>query len=696
MTIRFSCPSCDKTLAVADDKAGTKVACPSCKHPLRVPANGQTDHHDGTATQSRSTTAASVPAASGSGAKASRRAGTPTSLAEWGRVDGVLAGAVEALDRPLTADEEAQVRASLSRYAASVPHHDLQALGKQVKITKARELRSYRVVLDSLFEKRHSTRKEEPFEGGGVPAATVTEANIRVWSYPYATATEFRKDTKENAVEESREVRPCKTCGGRKAMKCDGCSGGGVIACLTCMTKGVTVCPRCGGEGYREVQTGTRSKPQRCNCIGGRYAGSDVVCGNCNGTGTVYREEPVYQAVPCTCGTGKVRCPKCGGHGRLPCPTCTGSGKLPCSPCKATGQMLCYLAVVQSFEPATQTLTVPYAGIKDQRIAGMLQDTDYTPLISLATTSIPTTLKLTSGAEKVRAAISKAFDAAQTQASAENRLTRQRLQVAAASVLEVSYQHGGEEYVAWFAGKKFGVHAPVNPVTDALRQKVKEAVKTWKKGEQKEAVLALNEVTEMANADPNCHTAYEDVRHTVPTDLDSKLKWHRLKPKLIAGAIVGGVAVLAVTLLIGFALFRSMSRHNGPGGVPPFVVQQPGGQPPVLQGGVAGNRLAVVLFRDRSVMIPKGGKATVRLAVQRAGRVEGDLTLKLEAPRGLTVPPQVVFEPGRQEAEVEVTAGDEAGVFTIRAVPLKFSGGPLASECRVTVGGPGLPELPGR
>jgi phage FluMu protein Com len=688
MTIRFSCPSCDKALAVADDKAGIKVACPSCKHPLRVPANGQTTHHAAAAAKSRSTTAASVPTASES--KSSRRAGTPPSLTEWGQVDGVLAGAVEVIDRPLTEGEEAQVRASLSRYAASVPHHDLQALGKQVKIIKARELRSYRVVLDSLFERRQVTRKEEPFEGGSVPAATVTEANVRVWSYPYATATEFRGGTRENVVEGSKEVRPCKTCEGQKTVTCDACSGRRIVVCSNCGGSGDFRCGLCEGKGYRQVHTSTRQRQERCYCSGG-YWSDGKPCVRCNGQGWYPVDEPVYQAVPCTCGTGRRKCSLCDGHKQIRCPTCTGSGKLPCSPCKATGQMLSYLAVVQTFEPATQTLSVPCAGVKDQRIAGMLHDTDYTLLISLGATSIPTALKLASGAEKVRAAISEAFDAAQVQASAENRLTRQRLQVAAASVLEVAYQYGGQEYVAWFAGKQYRNHVPVNPVTAFLQQMVKEAVKTWKKGEQKEAVLVLNEVSEMAGADPYCHAAYEDVRHTVPTDLESKAKWHRLKPKLIAGAIVGGVAVLAVTLLIGFALFRSMSRHNGPGGVRPAFAPKAGAE-----------RLAVVQFRDRNVVIPKGGKATLRLRVQPAGQIEGNLTLNLEAPRGVTVPPQVVFEPGRQEVEVEVTAGDEAGVFTIRAVPVDFNGGPFAAECRVTVGdagglpaGPGgLPRLP--
>lgn len=709
MTIRFSCPTCNKTLAVADDKAGVKVACPGCKRPFRVPTNGQAGSGDGHAT--KSTSAAAAGAATVSGPKTRRGTDTPHALSEWGQVDAVLDEAIEVIDRPLNADEEAQVRANLTRYAASVPHHDLQALGKQIKITKARESRSYRVVLDSLFETRQVTRKEEPFQGGDVPPPSITEQSIRVWSYPYPTGEEFRNGTMENVVEQSKEVRTCPKCGGQKATSCDGCSGGGAVACPGCRGSGATECGRCGGDGYREVKTGTQQRWVKCGCCGGTgqwypdsYGPKDHRCPECAGNGRVPKDEDVYQAVPCTCGTGKVQCPTCGGHGKVRCPKCTGSGKLPCQSCKANGRLLSYLCVVQSFEPINQTITAACAAIEDQQISRMLQQSDYAPLFTLATTDIPDALKLTSGAEQVRAGIVKAFDAAQARVSEENHLTRQRLQVSVASVLEVVYQHKDKDYTAWFIGKQLKAHAPVNPVTDALQQKVKEAVKTWKKGDQKDAVLILNEVTDMANADPHCHAAHEEVRDTIPTDLESGVRWHRLKPKLIVGAIVGGVAVLAVVLLIGFALFRSKSRHNGPGRMPSFIgVEQPGGQPPAFPGRGGTERLAVVQFRDRTIAIPKGGKATVRLTVQPAGRIDGNLSLKLEASRGLTVPAQVVVEQGRQEVEIEVNAGNEAGVFSIRAVPENFNGGPFAAECRVTVGAAaglpggrgGLPTLPG-
>jgi DNA-directed RNA polymerase subunit RPC12/RpoP len=38
MAIRFACPSCHKALKAPDDKAGVRVTCPGCKHPLVIPS----------------------------------------------------------------------------------------------------------------------------------------------------------------------------------------------------------------------------------------------------------------------------------------------------------------------------------------------------------------------------------------------------------------------------------------------------------------------------------------------------------------------------------------------------------------------------------------------------------------------------------------------------------------------------------
>lgn len=44
MTIRFTCPDCQSTLKIRDEKAGSDAKCPKCKRPFVVP---QPDEHDG-------------------------------------------------------------------------------------------------------------------------------------------------------------------------------------------------------------------------------------------------------------------------------------------------------------------------------------------------------------------------------------------------------------------------------------------------------------------------------------------------------------------------------------------------------------------------------------------------------------------------------------------------------------------------
>jgi hypothetical protein len=565
VTIRFSCPKCSKSLTVTDDKAGVKAACPGCRSPFRVPASGRACSGGGQVAKSAS--AAAMDAATGHQPKTNHGGGTAPSLSEWGQVDAGLDRGVGVLDRDLFKQEEAQIRANLTAYVESVPHHNFQELGKKVTITRVREFRTYRVILDSLYERRLVTRKEEPVQGGNIPKATVTEANVRIWSYSYPTSDEFRNSTKENEIEGSKEIRPCRTCGAEKTTVCEGCLGSGAIACPDCRSTGAVSCGRCGGDGFRRVRTGTQQRWVKCGCCGGTgqwypdsYGPKDHRCPECAGSGRIPKDEEVFQTVPCTCGTGKVQCPTCEGHGKVRCSRCTGSGKTPCTPCKATGQMFSFLAVVQFFEASSQMIPVPCVGFNDQRISEMLVKPDYIPFLTLATTQIPDALHLFRGAEQVRAAITKAFDAARDSISDENRLTRQRLEIDAASVLEVGYQHEGEAYTAWFVGKQLRVHAPVSPITEALQQTAERAVKTWRKGDSKKAALLLCEVADMTKADRYCNAAYDEVRNTIPAGLESKARWVRSQPFIIAGLIAFGVVFLIGIIC---AVYASQQNFHG-------------------------------------------------------------------------------------------------------------------------------------
>ena len=297
--------------------------------------------------------------------------------------------------------------------------------------------------------------------------------------------------------------------------------------------------------------------------------------------------------------------------------------------------MISYLAVVQTFEPATQTTSVPCPKLKGGAVNGLIQEGDYSPFLTLATDTCPTALGLAAGTEGLRAAISKAFDAGLAPSSAANRLTRQRLQVAVASVLEVGYEYEGKAYTAFAVGKQYRVHAAVSPVTDVLHRMVEEAIGAWEGGDRKAATRRLREVLDMAAADPSCQVAYEAVRDTIPADLESKAKWLRWRPFLIAGGIAAALFLVVAAVGIGYAVTKA---KRGP--TPPAAFDPRGGA-----GLLAKENTVLLEFRSRSVILPKGGATTLRLAVTRltgAGAADEDVTVRLEAGRGLTVPAQVV------------------------------------------------------
>lgn len=654
MALRFACPSCSKSLTVPDDRAGSKGACPACKAAVVVPP----------------VVAAAPPS----------RPNPPYTLVSWDQVDGVLGGLVEVVARKLTDKEDARVRAGLTGYAAAIPHHGVNDLGGRLTITGVRDHRVHRVVLDSLYERRQVARKQEPFAGTAPATPATTEANIRVWDYPHPTPDGFPKTAAEHPVADSRQVAACGRCSGQARQDCSACSATGTIPCSPCGGSGTQGCPQCRGSGQVKERRELPPEWGHCKaCMGGvRDDGSR--CWTCNGTGWLQQHFYQERTGPCgNCVGGHVSCTTCGGAKRVRCSPCTGTGKVACVACKATGKMLSYLAVVQTFDPATHTIPVTNSKLADGAVAGLLRGADYSPALTVATTSCPTTLTVTHGIESLRAAITKVFTAGQAPASVDNRLVRQRLVVGAASVLEVGYEFDRTAYTAWFAGSSLTAHVPVSPVTDALADMVQDAVKTWGKGDPKGATTLLREVLDMAEADAGCRRAYEAVKDTIPTALESKAKWVRWKPYLIAGGIAAAVFLVVAVVGIGYAVTKA---RRGP--APQAAFEPRGGD----AGRLAKENTVLLEFRSRSVVLPKGGSTTLRLSVTRltaAGAADEDVTVRLEAGRGLTVPAQVVVGRGQEQIEVEVRAGDEGGVFVVKAAV--EGGNPiLAAECRVTVG----------
>jgi hypothetical protein len=265
--IHFNCPKCGRPIHAPDYHAGRENRC-ACGVTFVTPVPD--------------------PAPTPRGGPEDDPPREPTDRAG---ADGTLAGTVGELARHLTGDEERRVRAALTGYADSVPHHGIADLGGDVELAASlRELRAYSVTLRSLHETRHPARREEPWYGESLPPPTVSETNVEVWGHDLPLATRFRPRTEHHPVPESREVRTCQRCAGLKSLQCGRCSGLRAVTCPSCGGSGEESCPRCSGRLWVQVRDARGH----------------------------------YQDVPCPCNTGRIRCSGCMGHRRVRCGDCSG------------------------------------------------------------------------------------------------------------------------------------------------------------------------------------------------------------------------------------------------------------------------------------------------------------------------------------------------------------------------------------
>lgn len=512
MPIALLCPKCQIPLTFGNDRAGTTFPCPRCCAPISVPTETPPPRVSPTLRPAKP---------------------NPHSLTDWAEVNDALTDADEEMDGTLTSQEENQIREALTKYARSIPHHDLPSLGSEVTtLTLVRELRTYSLTLRSLFEKRHAHREEEPWTGGSCPRPTIDERNIRVWDYDFPVPPKFSPATQSHRVNESQEVRICGRCNGLKWTICSRCSGSCGVTCSKCRGSGEEVCGRCHGGGYAPM----------------------------------YYQNGQVARVPCPCNTGYVRCGTCIGRGRVQCPTCWGKGQVTCRGCNGCGEVMSYLCVIQTFEPTTQKGATRFIGTEGDELEELTDLTDYKRFLVLNTTVPHASLNLVNGSQRVRDWITNAVAGARAEDTVENRLVRQKLVLWCASALEVRYEFGGKEYSAWFAGRQFRIHTKDNSITDVLLGMVAESVALWKEGNNEDSARQLREVMAMAKADKACRLAYEKVSDTIPAQLESKAKWFWWKPFIVAGfsAIVIILVFELILLAVKMTREKTTESHSVP------------------------------------------------------------------------------------------------------------------------------------
>jgi len=628
-----------------------------------------------------------------------------TRVTRWDQLDEFLAGEeAEPREIKLRRGREEEARRVLTEHFKRVPGHALADFGDAVAFERVEEYRVHQVRVDSLYETRQVARRVRPHAGEALPACRTTEVNIDPWAFDNPPPDEFKDDTEELIIQDSQRVCDCTGCRGKGVLPCSGCSGGKAVLCSSCRGAKEVACGRCGGSGRYREQVGTDTITENCtSCAPG---GSRFNCLWCKGTGQVHRQQPRHQVVVCTCNFGKVQCSNCGGHGRVKCAGCGGRGVVGCGSCRESGKTVAFLAVVRTFTSSTASRVagegVPTPAVKEMARAGTFH-----PAAELVTTGVPDVADPESGNPALNRALVRLLRTASEGTPAGGRVACVRLAVGTSHALKVTYSHDGATYVLWLLGGEMTVLAPESPLTEAMGEKVREAVELWNGGQERKAALALRDALDMAEQDADCRAAYDELSGDIPQRLQERgerantfRRWVKRNPVLVVVLLV----LLAPLLLscvggLGLVLFGG-PRDRRPGPPPEWADRGPqvtdNGPPRPLDRPVPAEKSVSVGFVNYEVFLETGqaGKLTVAIDRYKSERYIGELALLFEAPGGLTVPARVKVEKGQLEVEVSITAGTRPGKYEVRVVPEGVKRDPLSTDrCTVTVTEPFRPPV---
>jgi hypothetical protein len=235
-----------------------------------------------------------------------------------------------------------------------------------------------------------------------------------------------------------------------------------------------------------------------------------------------------------------VRCSTCQGKKQVQCSACTGSGRTKCDRCRGAKNLVRFATLCRTFESSSRAATCVGGG-SDPEVADLLvRRNTFSPLVQLLIAEPPDAADL--GPIKAADTTRTLLATVRADSTENRRLGWLALEVRRTTAVRVEYDFDGRQYVAWLLGRERTVHAPTNPLTDALAKKLRRAAKQWRRDERdekKEAVALVREAVAMGEKDGFCRAELDTGKTGLPPEL-----WKAATDPGVLGAIGEGIGKL--------------------------------------------------------------------------------------------------------------------------------------------------------
>ena len=433
-----------------------------------------------------------------------------------------------------------KLRAKVSQWAASIPHHDLIDLGSRMEIVSAFSRPAYYISLHSQYESRTLRQGQEPSTHISTPDL-LKDSKVNVWTLPLQQFTQFKEFSEKYRIDDSVTSYGCPQCGGRLYLTCGSCGG-----------LRTQLCHACGGHGKR-----------RCSeCDGGNKR-----CQRCHGSGqletqlsSAHNYQRVMQHCPQCAGRGSTRCSACinglitcngcGGLGNIPCPFCFGEGQVRCDGCLGCGTITSYLYTHHKYDirpGAKKILPLTFcesfaksfsAGFEKNLIqeAKQLFEDIRSEWFANDFDSLRNNRLKQAAVELVQGAKTQEKQRSPFKGS---HITQQKIKIFREDVACVEYRCYDKPYKVYVYGKSGTVWAENSPIHDVEKSRIAKAEALFKEKKYSEAV----ELTRKAVAMAPSNKGHQEFLGRILKKIKKQYLW--------GGAIGGTVTIPVAGTLLG-------------------------------------------------------------------------------------------------------------------------------------------------